>query len=357
MKKEGKINPNIELLRIISILALVLYHVACMGERNSHLEELFLYIADRGWMGTDMFLVIAGYFFYRSFLHTYEGNIYSFLKSRFFRIVPSYFLFVILYLTIGLFIERKVGNTFILPNAYWLYFLTFTANIPMAMGNWSGVALEGLFGISLLVQLYLIFLLIFSISKDKNNLKKILLIIETVVLISRFIPLLKNTAWFSYFFTLTRMDGFIFGILLAVLYEDKQAKELLIRLKTKILLISFLALLSTAPFTGILSVNHSNTSCLAFPLIGLFFSALLNYILTWRIRIPQFYAGDFVYSVYLVKLPLIYIVLRFLDHLPNITHIPFISVIASLIFCIAWGAGLSFIHKHSCKLIKGINKK
>ena len=348
------INPYIEIIRVLGILLLVFYHIGCMKEGHNSLENIFFFAGQKGWIGTDLFLVIAGYFFYNSFTKRYNNNPFSYGKSRFIRIVPGYYIFLLIYLTLGIKMENLMGNHFSLPTGYWLYFLTFTANIPMAFGYWSGIALEGLFGISLLVQLFILFSLLFFLIRKKNHRIFLIIILEIFIFLVRFHPLLRKLEWFSYFFTLTRMDGFLMGTFLGLLKDTEKGKHFLETKKYLLLGIGLTVLIVSAPFSGWIETTHPLTACIVFPAISLFFTSLLNFILTLQLPNWSFYTGDFVFSLYLAKLPLIYIVKGFVQNINDSFNTPSGFLIISFAACLAWGLITHFINIRR-KRIKGTN--
>jgi len=356
MESRKSINPYIELLRTAGIFVLVLYHIGSLGSFLSPVGKLFFFISGMGWVGTDLFLAIAGYLFYNSFSRHHKNNLLSYGKNRIFRIIPSYYIFLAFYFSLGIPLENALGNHFSIPEGYWIYFITFTANIPMALGQWSGVALEGLFGISLLAQLFFLFSLLFSIMKKDSQRLKLIIILEVLVILSRFHPALRNREWFSYFFTLTRMDGFLLGILLALLKEKNKGRSFLNRNKYILFALSFSLLIIVAPMTGWLQTTHPFTSCFVFPILGLFFASLLNLILAIPASSWSFYAGDFVYSLYLVKLPLIYLIKGYIENIHRNLNKPNIFLILSLIICISWSIIFNIIHRFRKKLTKRIIK-
>jgi peptidoglycan/LPS O-acetylase OafA/YrhL len=339
------INPYIEILRMTGIFLLVFYHIGCMGNGQNTLERALFWISGKGWIGTDLFLVIAGYYFHESFIKKYEMNLYSYWKNRSLRIIPGYYLFLIVYLTLGIPVENLFGNHFIMPKGYWLYFFTFTANIPMALGTWSGIALEGLFGISLLVQLFLLFSLLFVIIRKKKHRFLLLIILEASIFLIRFIPAIRDWVWFSYFFTFTRMDGFLAGVLLALLRDSQKSRNFLQKYRGSLLLVSLSALLATAPFSGWWEATHPAASIIVIPALGLFFALILNFSLSQPLPQWAFYTGDFVYSIYLAKLPLIYIVYGYFFHINMSLNKPYIFILMAFLICLLWGILFDRIHR------------
>jgi len=315
MNKVTNNNSGIELLRLVAIFLLITYHITLIGSEDSYPSYLnaILSITKMGWIGTDLFLAIAGFFCIKSiFKYKRESlNFFDYLKNRAVRIVPHYYLFICIYLFLGIEAINLLGNNFALNDGFLITLLTFTSNISFANGMWSGVALEGMFSIALLVQLVLLFgFLLFYISSSKILLM-IFLCFELLAITLR-IQFGVDDFWRSYFFTLTRIDAFLMGLTLGVLYSNLKAKEHLLSNAAIVFCSALILLALTVYLTQGLYFNNPLMLHLAYPVIALFAASLIN--LSFRYEINTLWLkklsklGKIAYPIYLLKLPVIYLV-------------------------------------------------
>ncbi len=345
--ESGKYNIRIELLRIIGITGIIVYHIACLLHGETSFVKLFSFISLRQWIWADVFLALSGYYFYQSFSGKFKNKCLPYFKNRIIRIVPAYYLFLIFYLTIGLKLERLAGNNFILPSKfYWIHFFTFTVNIPLALGNWTGVALEGFFGISMLVQFYLIFGIIFSVVKKQKYRVLIILCFQLLSIFLRSLELFQQDEWMSYFFTFTRIDAFLWGILFCILFNNDKRKSFLYKHRISIFIVSIILSLVIMLPTNFFDVHNIRTLKFGLPFIVLTIFSLLNIMLNNNSSNGSFYSGDYVYGIYLVRLPLIYLVKSFVQSLSlNNSISSYLFIFLSLTVCILWGLIFQIINQ------------
>jgi len=338
-------NTRIEVLRIIGITAIVLYHIACLIPGETTFLKIYKYLSLRQWMWTDVFLALAGYFFYQSFTEKFDNSFIRYMKNRVFRIVPSYYLILIFYLTIGLRLERFVGNNFVMPSTYyWIHFFTFTVNYPLALGQMTGIALEGYFGICILFQFYLIFALLFSFFKKQKYRILILLIFQITAFALRSMSFFQQNEWTSYFFTFTRIDGFIWGVFLFILLKNDKIQFYLVKYRRLITILAITAVITIFLPTNILDVHNIRTASLSTPFITMAIISLLNLIINSKSSESSLYAGDYVYGIYLARLPLIYLVKGIIGKMSFNTHSTnIIFIFSSLAVCIIWGLIFHFV--------------
>lgn len=311
-----KRNKNVEMLRVISIILLVWYHVALIVPAEGVYEKIFRGMGRAGWVGTDVFLCVAGY--YVALFFQRKGNTLSvykaFVVDRMIRILPSYVFFLILYLTVGVYLQRLVGNDFELADNYLLYFLTFTTNFALMSGPYSGVALEGLFALSVGVQLSLFMGALLCTQKRKHFLLVLLIALELIAIITRW-HFREHNHWFIYFCTVSRMDAFLGGIFLHTAYSYKTVRDFLVQNCFPLFCFSLGVLVMLALVTTGLSPWNPLTNQISYPLLAVILVLILNYTLwgpeLWIAKIIGSY-GELTYQVYLLKLPLVYFLYRIL---------------------------------------------
>lgn len=330
---------DIEIIRIIGIIGIIFYHTACLFQATSTLLKTFSFIALRQWFWIDVFFVLAGYFFYKSFTEKYDNKFLPYIKNRLLRIIPAYYIFILFYLLVGLKIEQSAGNSFILPSSYyWIHFFTFTVNIPLAFGNWTGIALEGLFGLCILLQFTILFGVLFSRIKDTRRRVTLLLFFLSLSLLLRALPIFRNDLWKSYFFTLTRMDGILLGVLLYILQRNQTLGLFMKKYKVRLLVISFTFLIVGSFVTNFYSLHNSLIMQIGYPIILLFIVLFLNFILMNEKQKEIGFQANFVYGISLARLPLIYLVRSFVKSLDlGLISTNVIFILTSLFTCFVWG--------------------
>ncbi len=122
-RKDGTMERirGLDLLRAIAILWVMLFH-AFVAELHLPFEAVFKF----GWMGVDLFFALSGYLIgsqlFKSYCQQNPLSWKQFYLRRAFRILPAYWVIVVLYFTIPVFRED--------PGIQPLWqFLTFTVNL------------------------------------------------------------------------------------------------------------------------------------------------------------------------------------------------------------------------------------
>ncbi len=170
--KKIKYEPNIDILRGISIILVVLYHLK--------LELFGVQVLPGGYLGVDIFFVISGYLI-TSILHiNLKKNNFSFKEffiRRFIRIFPVYVLVIIITLLASFFLlvpnqlyelsRSSVSSLFFFSNIFFWRFLNDYYN-PDAIFN----PLLHTWSLGIEIQFYIFFSIIFFILfKFTNRLK------------------------------------------------------------------------------------------------------------------------------------------------------------------------------------------
>lgn len=319
MKNINEYNPFFEVLRVIAIMMLVAYHSSLLlgytGSGTGSMAKLGLSYAGRmGWIGTDMFLCLAGYLSAESLIKKRTGaaTFFSYLKNRAVRILPAYYLFLLLYLHTGSWFFDFIDRGWTLHEGFELTLWTFTSNIFLAGGTWSGVALEGMFSLSIGVQMFILSGLLFAFIRSRRNIAVILILLEAVAIAARFVNMGAGT-WSNYFFTITRMDSFLAGMLLSIALNNSKFKESLIVFKNKLLIISAILLLIIIGLTKGLSLwSVPATAWIQYPFIAFFMASVILRLVNSGtspgavLFVSKF--GKFAFSIYLFKLPAVYFI-------------------------------------------------
>tara|TARA_Y100001980_G_C14505022_1_gene280668 strand:+ start:99 stop:1085 length:987 start_codon:yes stop_codon:yes gene_type:complete len=193
---------SIQLLRFFAASLVVLNH--SLGELN---------ILPFGAIGVDIFFIISGFII--SFIT--EKNSDHFLKKRFFRIAPMYWLFTFFIIFISIYLPDilRSSNYDLTHTFFSLFFIPYwtdtTAFSPILKLGWT---------LNFEMFFYLIFYFCMRLNyKNREILSSILLLIIYFTLAAF---LLSDTSPFS-FYADTIIFEFIFGMLLAVVYKNKSS--------------------------------------------------------------------------------------------------------------------------------------
>lgn len=199
---------------------------------HDRVESLLFEICDLFWISVDCFFALSG------FLITYillarknrAGWIKHFYRSRALRVLPAYFVLLIVYF-IGMPLLASsdlLKDSFFHENAFRIYwYLLPGANIGQAL--WSAEAggeLAHLWSLAAEIQFYIcipLLTVLFSVKRLQLALALGLILLFTL----RATCVLANVdPSFIYYFPLTRFDGFLAGALVAALLANPESAQL-----------------------------------------------------------------------------------------------------------------------------------
>lgn len=307
MSKEN--SAKLSAVVAFSILLHIIYHIALIADYSGLICKLIYKISKVGWIGSDFILCVAGYYCMQVYLVP-KGNVGKWLATtakHLAWIVPSYYLMLFLYLTVGLEIQHSLGYPFEFNQSYLMPLLLFYSNFNFAHGPWTGVALEGAFLLSMVTQLFVVWGAVLSVIGRNRMIPLIIGVIWGLAFSLRLLHA-QDWHWFSYFNTFTRLDGFLAGLLLAYLKDDLLVGRLLEIKKNSILVVSLILFVIGGLLTGGMDVSNPYTNYVAFPVLALFSFGALNWFLEYPGKISNRFIryNKLVFAVYLMKLPIIY---------------------------------------------------
>ena len=191
----------IQILRGFAAILVMLYHA------TRHYQEknlvFFNGIFQNGYFGVDIFFVLSGLvIFYSSQKYLENGNCIEFLKKRIFRIYPSFWIFLLLPLTIVFFITPKFiadKSAFEPINYLKVFFLVFD-HPQISQISWT-LSFE-------LYFYFLFFLMIFN--RNFKYLVLLILILSTINLINE--NIFSNLYLIKYLFSPLILEFFL-GVL------------------------------------------------------------------------------------------------------------------------------------------------
>lgn len=204
-------------LRALAILLVLVHHLTPGGDPNQGVRALVFKLAQIGWSGVDLFFVLSGFLITGILLRGKAAGrpMSSFLMRRVLRIVPAYYLALLLVLVV----VPLLTGAYPVPDVrlqapWWLYVSNmFPANFE---------ALGGLFGMShfwslaVEMQFYLLWpLLVYRLSPQA--LVRAALGGLALALVARAAAVALGAGWkVTYAWMPMHMDGLLAGALVAV---------------------------------------------------------------------------------------------------------------------------------------------
>jgi len=219
MHKNSNFRIDIEALRGFSVLLVILYHF--------DLEILNYKIINNGHIGVDLFFVISGYIITKIILDKKNNSfsLINFYSRRIKRIIPLLVFVVILSLIVIFFIfdffliKKNIKSAYAISTASSNFYFWLTSTIYQFAEKNNLIFLH-FWSLSLEMQFYIFFPLIFFIFK--NNLKIIKFILIFIFFISYFF-VLKNYEThnlFNFYNSLSRAFELVGGSILYVYSKD-----------------------------------------------------------------------------------------------------------------------------------------
>ena len=237
-------------LRDLAIIIVFVYHYNMFG----HPPGLYTWLGSWGWTGVDLFFVLSGYLIggqlFAKIARDQPVSYGEFYFKRSLRILPAYFVVLVLYLAIPGFAERSR-----LPPLWRM--ITFTQNFGLDLSK------EGAFShawsLCIEEQFYLVLpLLIIGLGALKAH-KKAVWLIPALFLFGLairsfiwYIVLPEQASFgkayyeFIYYPTWSRLDGLLAGVALAAFYYFQPAAWKQLTKNGNLLLVIALALLTGA---------------------------------------------------------------------------------------------------------------
>jgi len=248
--------PSLDGWRCISILLVISGHEITDGiQFGLSLSPKILKFFIWSGYGVDIFYVISGYIITQLFLHEEnkngDVNIKNFYLRRFFRIIPPFFVFLLVVYMLSVFFHHEKISCL-----NWITAIFLITNLNY-WNTWTW-SLSHLGSLSFEEQYYLIWPFIFR----KKRLR--LLIPLIVIGISPILRAIKYKYPYligDFSFYITRIDTLFVGSLFAI-YSDKikEYKNTLIEnLILAVTLFCIFSLKMTIPYTGFLTVPFSPT--------------------------------------------------------------------------------------------------
>ena len=207
-------------LRGIAVIMVILFHLLNNSYQNSNFEKLngleisIMKITSFGWAGVNLFFVLSGFLIGTILISKKESiNFFKvFFIRRFLRILPLYFLFIIVYLCFKYFLFNDKLALFEKPIPIFAYFILIQNFIMSNLGNFGPNALTPTWSLAVEEQFYLIipFIIYFT------NRKQLFLVSISLIIFAQYYRITSGNWHQEYTHFLSRMDAPFLGILLAL---------------------------------------------------------------------------------------------------------------------------------------------
>jgi peptidoglycan/LPS O-acetylase OafA/YrhL len=305
LAQDKSTDSAIQGLRGLAVLAVLMFHFY----PTSNLS---------GYLGVDIFFVISGFLITRNIVSKLESNSFDFImffQKRIIRIFPALlFMMVISFIlaTIVLFpLELSRYGKHALAGGFFLYNFMAQRENGYFVDNSAEKPLLHLWSLSVEWQFYLIWpIILFAIMRNKDNLKKIIMILLISFFMIFFMVNLYNPD-LAFYMPFTRVWQFIAGGLVYFLPKSTISNK-------------YVALSAILGLSIALGVGNSNLGGLLNTLIVTGSTCVLIYYSKNRFvnaifsNVILVYFGNISYSLYLIHLPLlVYYNLVFSDRNPT----------------------------------------
>jgi len=286
MLESNKYIKGLDGLRGLAVLMVMFYHFSHINSvSHNSVDKIFSTILRIGWIGVDIFFVLSGFLITRILIWSKGSSIKQYLKvfyiKRSLRIFPLYFLYLIFifaifypYITshVGLIEQQKIKSA----QDSILWFFLYLSNIKQTInGTFFGAGLGHLWSLSIEEQFYIVwpFVIYFVKKENYKTLFSSLIVITLALRIGMYLYGVNGEI--IYVFTLTRIDGLIFGAYIAVLTMENKPLAIDNKSIRNIFYILLIGCLATIGILGPRVEMHPIIYTLILSLLGLSFSLLI----------------------------------------------------------------------------------
>ena len=341
--------PELDGIRGIALLAVMLSHAGPYIQRNYLAGKLLVYAMIPGWSGVELFFVLSGFLITGILLKTKAAENYfsSFYMRRFLRIFPIYYFVV----TVGLLIaphnswwnsmlppleKTRIAYYFYVQN--WPIFWNHTNFLPISVfGHFWSLAVEE--------QFYLIWPLVVWLLPESGILWLCTAGLVVALPLRIFMVHLYAEDFTAMALTTSRMDGLLVGAMLAIFLRRGQIplRRIYLMLATGGILIGYIAAFHHTELIGTY-LYMPTIGITGFALMAGGLLALSQHPILWLHRILTVpwlrTTGKYSYGMYIYHIP-IYVI--FQQILTKYLGLPVPMPLQDALLYIAFLIGVTFL--------------
>jgi len=288
-------------IRGIAIIMILIFHYINNPLSNNNSSEFIVILkklTEWGWAGVDLFFVLSGFLIGTILLYNRKSNNYfkTFYIRRFFRIIPTYTLLLIIFYTLKYFFNNP--DSYIFQNPLPVgYYITFTQNFIMGLkGTFGSQGLGPTWSLAIEEQFYLLTpLLLFLVSP-----KKVIYWLMFFVIAAPIFRLYSTNWYMSYTWFFCRMDSLAIGVITA-LYIYFVNKNSIPHISNRILL--FIAFIDLILMT-FLKIHYGSMGIFKHTLIALLFAIFILYAINAKGTLKKILSNKILIWFGLISYPL-----------------------------------------------------
>lgn len=313
---------GLDVLRAIAILMVVSSHVLWIYPKsNAFIPTLFELF---GFWGVELFFVLSGFLIgsilYKTFINENFTlkEVFHFLKRRWFRTLPNYYLVLLLNILIAFFLGFSIENT----GSYFLFLQNFASKSPAFFPESWSLSIEEFTYLLLPFSLFLV-----GLVKVKNKARTFLFIVLALIMVfwmNKFYYHSQHTISNLSEWNLNlksvliyRIDAILIGVLFAWISLNfikfwKNSKTILALIGFGIL---FFLMFGILPMNLTIEQNPFFWNVLYLPITSIAFAFLLPFFSNWKtftnpILYPIELISKISYSIYLLHYSIILLLLK-----------------------------------------------
>jgi peptidoglycan/LPS O-acetylase OafA/YrhL len=309
--------PALDGLRGVACMMILSGHF--LTQNRQSVPPALLTAFSQYWSGVDLFFVLSGFVIFLSLDRLAArscdgpGLGRSYLTSRAFRILPVYILFLSAFFWIPRLHPALATDELFLSSIPRYIYLFFGQSWYMALRQRGGAEfVDASWSLCAEVFLYALSFLIVRFLSKGNRMKAMLAAVAASYAARLAILMFTGNLLAAYLLPVCRMDSFMAGGIVAVLYADGSLKRAPSRKLDALLLVLFcvFATLSACAmhFAGAFSILFS------YAFYSVFYSAILVRLLNGKFpalsKGPLAYVGTVSYFIYLFHFPIVYAMRR-----------------------------------------------
>lgn len=344
---------GLDLLRSKAILLVLCSHILWIyPENNSFVSSLFKQF---GFWGVELFFVLSGFLIGKILLELYLKedftiqSVFYFLKRRWFRTLPNYFLVLILNILVGIYFQFDLSEIW----KYFLFLQNFASSMPKIFPeSWSLSVEEFTY---LLTPIFLFLSQFLFKMQDKSKLFLLIVIALSLFFLSTKLiynfSVEENTmaSWNDNLKSVViyRIDSILIGVLAAWIHLKKLA--FWIRYKIEMMFLGFVLLLFLFLGLGRFNLTIENYpvfwNVIYIPLTSIAFASFLPFCEQLRaapfwLKNSAVFISKISYSIYLIHYSL---VLFLMKSLINTTYFSMIQLNCFTVSYLFITFGLSYL--------------